>query len=143
MSRRLTRARGDERGGVFSLFGAIVAFALIFVAGLAYDGGQHIKTYVEANDLAESAARAGAQATDPSDLLAGRTALDPAAAQARVAEFMAAAGHSGTGHASVSRDRVTVTVTLTQAAHILPIGPRTISATASATPARGVEEAGA
>jgi hypothetical protein len=142
MRRRLANARDDERG-IFSLFGAIAALALIFVAGLAYDGGQHIKTYVEANNLAESAARAGAQATDPSDLLAGRTEIDPAAAQARVAEFLAAAGHSGAGHATVSGDRVTVTVTLTQAAHILPVGPRTISATASATPARGVEEGGA
>ena len=134
------RWRDDERG-VLSIFGAVAATALVFVAGLAYDGGQYINTYVEANNLAESAARAGAQAADPSDLLTGRTAIDPAAAQARVAEFLANARHSGAGRATVSGARVTVTVTLTQSAHILPVGPRNISATASATTARGVEAA--
>ena len=134
------RWRDDERG-VLSIFGAVAATALVFVAGLAYDGGQYIKTYVEANNLAESAARAGAQAADPSGLLTGRTAIDPAAARARVAEFLADAGHGGAARASVSGARVTVTVTLTQSAHILPLGPRNISATASATTARGVEAA--
>jgi hypothetical protein len=130
---------GDDDRGVFSIFGAVVAAALVFVAGLAYDGGQYIKTYVEANNLAESAARAGAQATDPSALLTGRTAIDPAAAQARVAEFLSNADHSGSGRVSVSGPRVTVTVTVSQRAHILPVAPRSISATASATAARGVE----
>jgi hypothetical protein len=126
---------------VLSIFGAVVAAALVFVAGLAYDGGQYIKTYVEANNLAESAARAGAQATDPRDLLTGRPRVDPGTAQARVAEFLANAGHSGAGRASVSGSRVTVTVTLSQAAHILPVGPRSISATATANATRGVEAA--
>jgi Putative Flp pilus-assembly TadE/G-like len=131
----------DDERGVLSIFGAIVATALVFVAGLAYDGGQYIKTYVEANNLAESAARAGAQAIDPSDLLTGRTDIDPAAAQTRVAEFLANAGHRSAGWARVSGSQVTVTVTLSQSAHILPLGPRKLSATASATAARGVEAA--
>ncbi|HYZ99968.1 MAG TPA: pilus assembly protein TadG-related protein [Acidimicrobiales bacterium] len=135
-----SRWRDDDQG-VLSIFGAVVATALVFVAGVAYDGGQYIKTYLEANNLAESAARAGAQASDPSDLLTGRTGIDPAAAQARVAEFLANAGHGGAGRASVSGARVTVTVTLTQSAHILPLGPRAISAAASATAVRGVEAA--
>ncbi len=137
----MTPGRWRDERGVLSIFGAVVATALVFVAGLAYDGGQYIKTYVEANNLAESAARAGAQAADPSDLLTGRTDINPTAAQAQVAEFLANAGHSGTGRASVSGARVTVTVTLTQSAHILPLSPRNISATASATAARGVEAA--
>jgi hypothetical protein len=137
----MRRQRRDDDRGVFSIFGALVAAALVFVAGLAYDGGQYIKTYVEANNLAESAARAGAQAADPRDLLTGTTNIDPGAAQARVAESLANAGHGDAARTTVSGARVTVTVTLSQPAHILPLGPRSISATATANAARGVEAA--
>ena len=132
--------REDDRG-MFSGFVAILAVGLMFVAGLAWDGGQYIKTYVEANNLAEAAARAGAQASDPAELLVGRVGVDAADARVRVADLLADAGHAGAGQATVSGERVTVTVTLTQPSHILPLGPRRITATASATPTRGVEEA--
>jgi hypothetical protein len=126
---------------MFSGFVAILAVGLVFVTGLAWDGGQYIKTYVEANNLAEAAARAGAQASDPGELLVGRVGVDAADAQTRVAELLADAGHAGAGETTVSGERVTVTVTLTQPSHILSLGPRQITATASATPTRGVEEA--
>jgi hypothetical protein len=130
--------RGDDRGQVMA-FVAVLAVGLVFVAGLAWDGGQFLKAYVHASDLAESAARAAAQATEPDDLAAGRTSVDPAAARARAGRFLADAGEPGSGSVSVAGSEVTVTVTVTQSAHILPLGSRRISATASATPQRGVQ----
>ena len=130
---------GADQGQVTG-FIAIVAVALITVAGMAYDGGQYLRAYLEASDLAEAAARAGAQATGPTDLLAGTTTIDPPAAEANVNQFMAAAGHPSAATASVSAGSVTVTVTLDQPSYILPLGTRSISATATAEPARGVTE---
>lgn len=124
--------------GQATAFIAVVATALIMVAGLAYDGGQYLRAYLEASDLAEAAARAGAQATGADDLLGGDTSLDPAVAEANVNTFVAEAGHPGVATTSVSLDSVTVTVTLSQPAHILPLGTKSISATATAEPARGV-----
>ena len=138
-SRTSRSARRGDDWGQMTAFVAILATGLIAVAGMAYDGGQFLRTYTEASDLAESAARAGAQATRAESLLAGDTSIDPAAAQARVDELLAAAGHPGAGVVTVAGERVTVTVTLEQAAHILPLGPRHISATASAIPTRGVD----
>lgn len=124
--------------GQVTAFIAVVAVALIMVAGLAYDGGQYLRAYLEASDLAEAAARAGAQAAGPADLFGGDTSLDPAVAEANVDTFVAEAGHPGAATTSVSPDGVTVTVTLSQPAHILPLGTKSISATATAEPARGV-----
>lgn len=132
---RTSADRGQLTG-----FLAITSVGLVFMAGLAYDGGQYIRAYLEASDLAEAAARAGAQATGPDDLLAGVPVLDPSAAAARVDAFVAAAGHPGAATVAVSPDEISVTVTLDQSAHILPLGPKQISATATATPNRGVND---
>jgi hypothetical protein len=129
--------RRADRGQA-TAFIAVVATALIMVAGLAYDGGQYLRAYLEASDLAEAAARAGAQAIGPDDLFGGDTSLDPAVAEANVNTFVAEAGHPGSATTSVSSGSVTVTVTLSQPAHILPLGTKSISATATAEPTRGV-----
>jgi Flp pilus assembly protein TadG len=136
--RRLSRR--DDRG-VVTAYVAIVATGLIFVAGLVHDGGQMINTYLEASDLAGNAARAGAQATSSAELYrSGRVQLDADDAESRAQAFLARAGHPGAGTVRVDDNEVTVTVTLHQSARILPIGPRTLEATASATAVRGVEE---
>jgi Flp pilus assembly protein TadG len=134
------RVRRDERG-IVTAYVAIVATGLIFVAGLVHDGGQVINTYLEASDLAGNASRAGAQATNPDELYrSGTVRLDPDDARARAEAFLARAGHGGAGSVSVDGNQVTVTVRLEQSAHILPIAPRTVRATASATAVRGVEQ---
>jgi Flp pilus assembly protein TadG len=130
-------SRRDDRGQA-TAFIAVVATALIMVAGLAYDGGQFLRAYLEASDLAEAAARAGAQATGVDDLFGGETSLDPALAEANVNTFVAETGHPGAATTSVDPDSVTVTITLSRPAHILPLGTKSISATATAQPARGV-----
>jgi Flp pilus assembly protein TadG len=54
------RGFADEEGTI-SAFVAVLAVALVAVAGLAYDGGQIIRATADARDLAGAAARAGAQ----------------------------------------------------------------------------------
>lgn len=130
-------SRSTDQGQVTG-FIAIVAVALITVAGMAYDGGQYLRAYLEASDLAEAAARAGAQATGPTDLLAGNTTIDPVVAEANVNEFMASAGQPSAATTTVNAGSVTVTITLDQPSYILPLGTRSISASATAEPARGV-----
>jgi Flp pilus assembly protein TadG len=140
-SARLRHRLGrDDRGNVVIAFTTAVAFGLLAFVGLAYDGGQGIRTYNQAMDLASSAARAGAQAIDTGHLYAtGATVVDADQASERVAAYLARAGHPGAGAVTVSGDEVTVTVTLSTTARILPLGTRHVSATASATATRGVE----
>jgi Flp pilus assembly protein TadG len=132
--------RRDERG-IVTAYVAIVATGLLFVAGLVHDGGRVINSYLEASDLAGNASRAGAQATNPAELYrSGTVRLDADDARTRAHAFLARAGHPGSGSVSVDGNVVTVTVTLQQSSQILPIGPRTLRATASATAVRGVEQ---
>jgi hypothetical protein len=140
-SRLVPRLVGRSDRGMVTGFVAILATGLIFVAGLVYDGGQMINTYLEASDLAGNASRAAAQSTSPAELYrSGTVRLDPEDAEERAAAFLARAGHPGAGTVSVDGNRVTVTVTLPASARILPIGPRSMEASASATAVRGVEQ---
>lgn len=120
-----------ERGSV-APFVAVVALALLMVAGMAYDGGQVIAAQARARDLAGNAARAGAQEVDLDALRAtGEPALltDRAAAAAR--SYLAESGVDG--DVAVSGATVTVTVRFAQAMRILPLPDRTIVASDSAT----------
>ena len=69
--------RPRERGSV-TVFVVIFTIALVFVAGLVFDGGQILAARREASNVAESAARAGAQAIDEGELRrSGQIRLDP------------------------------------------------------------------
>jgi hypothetical protein len=120
----------DEEGTV-SVFVAVLAVALVAVAGLAYDGGQIIAATAHARDVAGAAARAGAQQAAAAEVHAGRTGLDPAAAYAAAAGFLDAAGATGT--VTVDGPQVRVSVTLTQPMRMLPVGDRTITVTATSS----------
>lgn len=114
----------DERGSI-TAFVAVVATALVLVAGMAYDGGQVIRAHNAARNNAERAARAGAQQIDLDLLRAtNEPRLDPAAAEAAAVDYLERAGVSGTATASDSS--VTVTVTAVQRMLILPGADRTI-----------------
>jgi hypothetical protein len=121
----------DQEEGSVSAFVAVLAVALVAVAGLAYDGGQIIATTAHARDVAGAAARAGAQQPAPAEVHAGTTGLDPAAAHAAAQGFLDAAG--ATGHVTVTGPKVRVSVTVTQPMRILPVGDRTITVTATST----------
>ena len=123
--------RREERGSV-TAFVAVVAAALVLVAGMAYDGGQIIVAHSAARHDAERAARAGAQQIDLDYLrTTNEPRLDASAAVSAAREFLQRAGASGT--ATVSGASISVTVTRIQAMRILPGADRSITVTATAT----------
>ncbi len=135
-------ARDRERGSV-TVFVVVMTVALIFVAGLVVDGGQILNAKREAANVAESAARAGAQALDEESVRAGGpTRLDGREAVTRAERFLRSNGYQGT--ASVTGDTVTVTVTARQSMLILGIGGLaavTVHGSGSASPIRAITEA--
>jgi hypothetical protein len=112
-------------------FIAVIAVALLFAGGLAIDGGRKLGALSEARDLADNAARVGAQQIDVAAWReTGVPYLDPGAAAAEASAYLATTGN--TGRATVDGDTITVTVTLSVPTRILP-GPLTVSATESAS----------
>jgi Flp pilus assembly protein TadG len=127
----------SDRGSI-TAFVAIVATALVLVAGMAYDGGRVIAAHTTARNDAERAARAGAQQIDLDHLRStGEPRLDPVAAQAAAVAYLARTG--ATGSATVSEASVTVTVSRSQPMLILPGADRTITVSETATAIDGTE----
>ena len=130
----------SEQGSV-TAFVAVIAVAIMFVAGMVLDGGQLVAAGTDAASLARSAARAGAQEVDVEQLRAhGRPVLEPRAAAEASRRYLAAAGAEGTVQATAST--VTVTVTVRHSMRLLPIDDRTITATRTAGPVAGVDGPG-
>lgn len=135
------RGRGDE--GVVTAFVVIFAVALIFVSGLVLDGGRILASKREANNLAESAARAGAQAISDDAVRSGNAViLDGPAAQDAACAFLGRAGQPCGGGTFVSTDGNEVTVTVRSSVHLLllPVGTQTFSVDRSACVVRGITE---
>ncbi len=127
----------DERGTI-TAFVAVVATALVLVAGMAYDGGQVIAAHNAARNDAERAARAGAQQIDLDHLRStNEPLLDVVAAESAAVDYLERSGARGT--ATVSGTSITVTVTAVQPMLILPGADRTITVHETAT---AVDEAG-
>lgn len=126
-----------------TLFVAIVAPALfIGLTGLVFDGGGILTAKREAMNVAQQAARAGAQGLAIEKVregAEGSQGLDPVRAQTRAEGYLADVGH--TGFVAVSGDRVTVTVTIRRPAQVLPFGTTVVSGTGEARNVRGVVEA--
>lgn len=128
----------DDRGSV-SAFVAVIAIALVAVAGLVYDGGQILNAQARARDLAANAARAGAQEIDLDTLRAEQAVtLDPDRARTAALDHLTRAGATGT--AEVFGSRITVTVTIRQPLRILPGADRDVSAADSADAVPGLNE---
>jgi hypothetical protein len=122
----VTATLTSDRGSI-TAFVAVVAVALVMVAGMAYDGGQVIAAQGRARSDASQAARAGAQEIDIALLRSsGQTVLDPRAAADSAHAYLGEVGATGT--VSVDGASVTVTVTAVQPMHILPVGDRTVTA---------------
>lgn len=124
-----------ERGSMTG-FVAVIATALVMVAGMAYDGGAILNTHATARRAAAEAARVGAQQVDIDHLRAtGEIRLDPDAAEAAANAFLDAAGIEGT--AQVDGAEITVTATIRHDLLILPGADRTITGVQSATATDG------
>jgi Flp pilus assembly protein TadG len=130
--------RGDA--GQVTAFVVILALALFAVAGLVLDGGLALSAKAQALDEAQAAARTGAQQLDLTAYRTTGTArLDPTRAQAAATAWLARAGIDGTATATSTTVTVTVHATThTQLLGLVGVDHLNVSASASATPQRGV-----
>ena len=130
--------------GQVTPFVTLLVVALLLCAGLVVDGGRILAARRQADDLAGSAARAGAQAVSLDELRAtNRQVLDPARARAEAEAYLAQAGT--TGEVEVVGDTVRVTVRRTTPMVILGIAgviDKTVTGVGVARTVRGVQEAG-
>ena len=134
-ARRRRRRRDDNDRGSITAYLLITTVAIFAFAGLVLDGGAALAAHGRAADVAQQAARAGADALDETSLRsvtsAGLTA-NPAAARTAAGRVLAAAGV--TGDVAVNGSSVTVTARVTQPAAILSIvGISEVGGTATAT----------
>jgi Putative Flp pilus-assembly TadE/G-like len=133
------RGRGDE--GVVTAFVVIFAVALVFVCGLVLDGGRILASKREATNLAESAARAGAQAISDDAVRRGSAViLNGPAAETAACIFLGRSGQPCGGGTFVRNDGNEVTVTVRSSVNplLLPIGAQTFTVDRSACVVRGI-----
>ncbi|GAB4001228.1 hypothetical protein GCM10029992_36090 [Glycomyces albus] len=116
--------------------------AALLLIGMIYDGGENNTYRSEATSIAAEAARAGADELDVDYLrTTGLARLDPNAAEAAAAAWIATAGYDGTVAATTSE--VTVAVTIDQPLLLLRVGETdtiTVTADATAAPRTGINE---
>lgn len=133
---RWQRLREDcERGAV--MFWVIpIMVGLIAMAGLIVDGGNAIAARERAEDVAQQAARAGADALSPvalHDANPGDLTADPTAARAAAQRVLDAAGITHP-NVVISGDSVTVSVTVHEKTQVLSaFGLDDVSGSASST----------
>lgn len=135
--------RADERGSV-ALVALALAPALLLCAGLVLDGGNVLAARREAANVAESAARAGAQALDTAAArTSGAAQLDASSAVARAESYLTQTGYEGS--ASVQGDEVLVEVTITRPMFLLGLAglrSMTVHGRGQAHGVRAVEQEG-
>ncbi|MCZ1014812.1 TadE/TadG family type IV pilus assembly protein [Streptomyces noursei] len=129
---RAAFVRGDDRGQA-TAFVVGVAAALWLFAGIVVDGGLALAGKAQALDVAQEAARSGAQQLDVDQLRHHREVRLVRAEAARTARgYVSSVGDSGS--AAVKGNVVTVHVTHRYRTQILQlVGLRTLTLHASAT----------
>jgi hypothetical protein len=142
VARRLHhRLGGGGDAGQITGFAIFMIIMLMAVGGLVLDAGLALSQKVRALDLAQAAARAGAQKLNLYEYrTSGVAELDPAGAAAAARAWLATAGVDGT--ASATTTTVTVTVrrsSRTQLLQLVGVRELAVSATASATAVQGVD----
>jgi hypothetical protein len=119
--------------------------ALVFVAALVLDGGRMLSEHRHTGNLADSAARAGAQEISLDAVRAGSAeVLDERAAEAAACDFLAHSGHAcdGSGTFAVADgNEVTVQVTGSIDLLLLAGGSRVVANEGTACVAVGIDEA--
>lgn len=95
----------NQRGSVSALTVCIVMSALTLV-GLVFDAGSSVNEYTRLSDIAENAARAGAQ--EVTGLRAGDVRIDGRDAMMTTQAYLRS--HGVTGRVEVDRESVTVEV---------------------------------
>ena len=126
-----------ERGSI-SIFTVIISLAMLFAAGLAYDGSQKLGALGAARDTADNAARTCAQGVDEAALRGGASpALDPAAAASRAQAYLATTG-GASGTAVIAGTECTVTVQVNAPTLFFP-GAVVVTATETSDALFGIE----
>ena len=123
-----------------TVFVVTMTMALLLVAGLVIDGGAVLAARRQAIDVAEQAARAGAQAIRIADVRTGaEPALDPVSAAQAAEAYLDAVGRHG--RVEVTGDKIEVVVSVDQRMLVLQIagvGDVTVTGRAQARNARVV-----
>lgn len=134
------RLSGDA--GQVTAFTVVITAALLLLAGLVIDAGLALAAKTRALDLAQSAARTGAQQLDLTAYrVDGIVRLDPDRAEQAARNYLAAAHIAGTATATSRGISVTVhTLQRTQILRIVGIGAIEVRAEATARPRHGVTE---
>ncbi len=140
-------ARYPDRGSISVL---VVFFAIIalMLAALLVDVGHALNARERAADIAEQAARAGANDIDVAALRAGVVQIDTLTACGRAASLVAAyragSGFDATADCThVSPQQITITVSVTTKPLIAAsLGDFTVHASATAQPVCGVTRGG-
>ncbi len=121
-------ARDPSERGSITAFVVVVAFAVMLCGGLVFDGARLVAARSRAADLAQNAARAGAQ--EIVGLRSGEWQLDPERAAARSRQYLGE--HGVAGDVRANDESVTVTVQVTTEMVLLGVagvGSRTSAAT--------------
>lgn len=126
--------------GAAAVWVLIMVPALVLVAGLVADGGAVMAKHEQAQNIAEQAARAGAdQLNDASLRNGGPPQIDAVAARSAATRYVHAAGATGT--VAVTGATVTVTTHMWQPMRILDaigVSPRTVTGKARARSIGGI-----
>lgn len=129
--------------GAVSVMFAMLGFAIFAALALVVDGGRQLGALTEAQNLADNAARFGAQEVDIELWReTGVPTIDPARAEAEVFLFLQdriASGSIDPPVITVVEDTVTVQVTVNRRQFFFPTRPATATETANALD--GVTEA--
>jgi hypothetical protein len=137
---------GDRERGSVGLFLAITMVGVLAMLGLVVDGGAALAARQRAYDLAEQAARAGADALAGVSLRIGAPVdlgADPSRARAAAEAVLSAGG--ATGEVEIGTGEVRVTARVARRAAVLSafgIGDLSQTATATATPLHGTNTTG-
>lgn len=129
MSDSVRRRLADETGSVSFVIIAIVIISVL-MTGLMVDGGSIRNARRSSADVAQQAARAGAQEIDRNHFLAyEEVVLDPTKARQAALAVLGVEGVTGT----IAVNDKSVTITVTQPVNLILLGGgRTVSATRSA-----------
>ncbi|HLU33678.1 MAG TPA: pilus assembly protein TadG-related protein [Natronosporangium sp.] len=127
--------RTSDRGRVSVFVAAAMPMMLVFLA-LTWDASDYLRALHRADNIAHEAARAAGQGIDlPLAVTGEQIVIDPAAAEAAAAAYLADAGVTGTVQVSDDRRSVTVTVAVPHRPRFLGafgFGARTATGSAEA-----------
>ncbi|ACY99664.1 TadE/TadG family type IV pilus assembly protein [Thermomonospora curvata] len=143
LRRALRRAGTDGDRGTIAMYTVLLTPSVLLLAGLLVDGGLAIHARQRAADMAEQAARAGANEIDVQTLRAtGEPRIDAAAACASAYDLLDAYGQEVADRDCLpGAEEVRITVTIRVRPQLLAIVPGlghfTMTSTASAHPETG------